>query len=292
MPPPEPIRRYPFFTEGVCLDELVYAELWQWSHPRLTAPYWRFYWHTRPGARLQLDDQQIELTPEQIVLVPPHTPFDSTMDPIGPAGTPVGSLYAHFRLGMPYDRTPPDLLSFPAGAIVRRELELLCNERLEGRAAIVGREFLFIRILVDVLLSIPQNAWPIPVRDERLKRAISFMRNNMDRPLTLEEIAQVAGAGKSTLNRLFSREIGQSPYQHHLELRLRHACDLLHYRRSSIEQTAEACGFIDRTHFSKLFTRRYGQSPASYRISHREWRPPPDEGSTEPDLTPRKRKNT
>ena len=70
-------RRYPFITESIRIEELGFAELFQWTNSGLDAAYWRFYWLNRPGVCLYLDNQRAELMPERIVLIPPHTLFRS-----------------------------------------------------------------------------------------------------------------------------------------------------------------------------------------------------------------------
>ena len=47
--------------------------------------------------------------------------------------------------------------------------------------------------------------------------------------------------------------------------RVERACVLLHATGNSIEQIAEATGFCDRYHFTRVFTRLRGVSPAAFR---------------------------
>ena len=44
---------------------------------------------------------------------------------------------------------------------------------------------------------------------------------------------------------------------------------LLHLESMSIESIAQACGFADRFHFSRVFTRIMGAPPAAYRQGKR-----------------------
>ena len=69
----------------------------------------------------------------------------------------------------------------------------------------------------------------------------------------------------NTLLRRFREQIGCSPQAFLTDCRLQKACVLLDHTSQSIEQIAEACGFCDRYHFSKVFKAHYRCGPAAYR---------------------------
>ncbi len=50
-------------------------------------------------------------------------------------------------------------------------------------------------------------------------------------------------------------------------IRLNHAATLLRETTKSIEEVADACGFWDRNHFTRTFTREWKTPPAHYRRS-------------------------
>jgi transcriptional regulator GlxA family with amidase domain len=50
-----------------------------------------------------------------------------------------------------------------------------------------------------------------------------------------------------------------------MEMRLRHARELLETSSVTVMEAAHLSGFADRSNFSKYFTRAFGISPAAYR---------------------------
>lgn len=102
---------------------------------------------------------------------------------------------------------------------------------------------------------------PGPVVSE----AIDYMRENLDRSISLEDIAEVINRSPSHFARQFRAEMGVPPYQYLVSLRLDKAQDLLERTRLSIAEIAFECGFSHQEHLTRLFRRRYETTPAAYR---------------------------
>lgn len=69
--------------------------------------------------------------------------------------------------------------------------------------------------------------------------------------------------------RLFKEQTGQTPYQYHLQLKLRRAGEMLRDSSLTVKEVATALGFRSAYHFSKLFRAKTGTSPRAYR---QHWR--------------------
>jgi AraC family transcriptional regulator len=72
---------------------------------------------------------------------------------------------------------------------------------------------------------------------------------------------------EASLLRLFRTSGAASPQKDYLRIRLNHAATLLRETTKSIEEVADACGFWDRNHFTRTFTREWKTPPAHYRRS-------------------------
>jgi AraC-like DNA-binding protein len=59
--------------------------------------------------------------------------------------------------------------------------------------------------------------------------------------------------------------MGIAPHRWLLNRRVELAKDLLRDRESSLSEIALRCGFADQSHFTRVFTRRAGVSPGSWR---------------------------
>lgn len=87
-----------------------------------------------------------------------------------------------------------------------------------------------------------------------------------DRDLCAERIARAIGCSRSTLYRAFS-EHQLSVAEYIRERRLQWVLHTLTNtpKETSIATIAYRCGFSDLAHFNKVFKRRFGMSPSSYR---------------------------
>lgn len=92
-------------------------------------------------------------------------------------------------------------------------------------------------------------------------KALHLMRQNLSERLTLLDLAKAAGIGESQLCRRFRNEVGQSPAQHHRQLRLEAARDRLLVPGASILETAVSCGFSSSQHMSTVFQQTVGMTP-------------------------------
>lgn len=90
------------------------------------------------------------------------------------------------------------------------------------------------------------------------------MYANLDRSISLQEIADAAGMSAFHFARGFKRTTGLPPHQYVTEQRLLRARALLHNRSLSIGEVAQAVGFT-HSHFSTLFARRLGMTPTKFR---------------------------
>ncbi|WP_447956041.1 GlxA family transcriptional regulator [Vreelandella sp. EE7] len=98
-----------------------------------------------------------------------------------------------------------------------------------------------------------------------LLKAVALMEANLEHPLSVAEIAAQASISWRQLQRLFEQELGQSPRQFYLTLRLARAHQLLRETRRSVIDIALACGFTSASSFSRAFRQRFGCSPRAVR---------------------------
>jgi transcriptional regulator GlxA family with amidase domain len=98
-------------------------------------------------------------------------------------------------------------------------------------------------------------------KSDRVQEALVFARRNLDQPLSVERLAQVAGLSLRQFSRVFRAETGQSPAKAIENLRLEAARLLLEQGRRPIEAIAKETGFGDRERMRRAFLRTFGQAP-------------------------------
>jgi len=94
---------------------------------------------------------------------------------------------------------------------------------------------------------------------------IHFIEENIERHLSLREIADYAGFSASYLSALFKRRAGYSPLTYLNIMKIRRACVLLDTTTMKINQISSKLGFNDQLYFSRLFSKIMEMSPSDYR---------------------------
>ncbi|PKV85055.1 GlxA family transcriptional regulator [Streptomyces sp. TLI_146] len=90
---------------------------------------------------------------------------------------------------------------------------------------------------------------------------------NLDKPLTLTDLARHAGVSVRTLTRRFHAESGVSPLQWLLHQRIERAKELLETTTLGMDQIAEASGLGSADSLRAHLVRRTGLTPSAYRAT-------------------------
>jgi transcriptional regulator GlxA family with amidase domain len=98
-----------------------------------------------------------------------------------------------------------------------------------------------------------------------LSPLLRWLERNLQRPLTLDEIARQAATSTRTLSRRFVQQIGATPLHWLQGARVRRAQQLLETTDLSIEQVATEAGFGSAATFRDGFNRIVGTTPQAYR---------------------------
>jgi AraC family transcriptional regulator len=99
----------------------------------------------------------------------------------------------------------------------------------------------------------------------RWRRVLEYLDANLERDLTLRDLAREAGTSVFHFARLFKHRTGLSPHRYLLQRRIDQARSLLGDRNLSIADVALRCGFAHPSHFSDTFRRVTGVTPRAYR---------------------------
>lgn len=105
--------------------------------------------------------------------------------------------------------------------------------------------------------------------DPHVAQAIRLMESRLDRPLALAAVARRIGVATRTLEKSFTRSIGETPGAYYLRLRLAAARRLVLDTPEPMADIAARCGFSSAATFSRAFSRAFGQAPIHMRGSYR-----------------------
>jgi AraC family transcriptional regulator len=92
---------------------------------------------------------------------------------------------------------------------------------------------------------------------------LDHVMERLDRRLSIEELAAVAGMSRSQFSKCFRETAGQPPHQWVMEARIQHAQRLLS-DGAHLSQVAHDTGFADQAHFSRSFRRATGLPPGQW----------------------------
>ncbi len=98
-----------------------------------------------------------------------------------------------------------------------------------------------------------------------IEEARFFMRQNTDRELNLEQLADKQHIGYSYFRRMFKKYTGVSPGQYHLQLRIMRAKEMLVTTDKSIKEISLELGFQTIHYFSLIFKKKVGVTPSEFR---------------------------
>lgn len=101
--------------------------------------------------------------------------------------------------------------------------------------------------------------------NHQLAFAIEFIRNNSDKNLSVDEIADKAYMSKSTFHRHFKREIGVTPSEFILMEKIKKAKYLLKSTQHSISEIAYSLSFASPSQFIKHFKSLTGLTPLKFK---------------------------
>jgi AraC-like DNA-binding protein len=98
-----------------------------------------------------------------------------------------------------------------------------------------------------------------------VSKALDFMRANLHRDLSRDEVARHVGISPSHFSRLLKERTGRSFTELLRQCRVDLACDLLRTTEQSLAQIGDECGFCDQAYFTKVFQDVKGVTPRQFR---------------------------
>ncbi len=116
------------------------------------------------------------------------------------------------------------------------------------------------------LLQFLQSPFPEPAVPEPYQKLLEKLRRNLDRPVSLNELANDVHCTKIHLVRAFRKYFGETPHRMLRSMRMRFAANmLLNSPEFSVKEIAAQVGYENALTFSAEFKRYHGESPRSFR---------------------------
>lgn len=147
---------------------------------------------------------------------------------------------------------------------MKEELLYIVNHKEESPFHLIGHLYLFIDGFVRSSSS-TQISKGNSLRDFYIKEAFSFIEQNFQNNISVEDIAATCGLNRSYFGKIFHENTGKSPQEFLISYRMTKAAELLKLTELSIADIGNAVGYPNQLHFSRAFKNVYGTSPRQWR---------------------------
>ncbi len=107
------------------------------------------------------------------------------------------------------------------------------------------------------------------VQNDPVSRAVEFMKEGLEKELSITELAGKVNCSPSHFYALFNKQIGYSPLKYFNQLRIQKSCHLLSFSDLSIKEISNKTGYQDQFYFSRLFKNVMGLTPTQYRLKYK-----------------------
>ena len=243
-----------------------------WHSTLHTHPFTELFYVVDGKGEFNIQGQRFPVKPNDFVIINPqveHTELSSPDEPLeyivlGINGlsfsnlTPVsegGHQFSFFNLR----DEQKDILRY-LNAMVQEatsqsmSYELVCHNLLE---------ILLIKILRHQHFDLEVG------KQSKATKDISFIKHYLEtyyhESIQLEDLASMTHLSRFYISHSFKKEIGMSPMEYLIAIRIKESKILLRTTNYSISQVADIVGFTTPTYFSKQFRKSTGISPTDYR---------------------------
>lgn len=228
---------------------------WRYSHASI--PTWRFYWNPSGVSRLFSRGQEVLLDRETVVIIPPNTPFSTEAD------KPFSHFYIHFTLTADLEPAEHQIQVFTAGEVIADKLiqNITSFSPRQLKQAAFSIAHAAMAILPDSFFvrKKPRESYTY------FDKAVKIIHRDPAFSASCGELARLCGTTAVTLHRQFFKAAGATVKSWLLNYKMENAANMLLAEEYSIKEIADTLGYSDRYHFSKVFKKYFGVSPAQFK---------------------------
>jgi AraC family transcriptional regulator len=99
----------------------------------------------------------------------------------------------------------------------------------------------------------------------QIRSVMTYVDSNLDTQIRNKDLATIARLSEFHFNVAFRRSVGHSPHNYIIRRRMERAQGLMLSTNKPLSEIAAECGLADQSHFTRLFRRFVGESPAAWR---------------------------
>ena len=130
---------------------------------------------------------------------------------------------------------------------------------------ITGKKLDLLSALLELLSTAPEVDLKTNDFSPIVRRALEYIDGNLSVALKIDDICKNVYAARSTLMKKFGEEVGM-PIGAYINSEVMTRCEqLLCETDLAISEISEHFGFCDQFYFSRMFKKKYGETPQRYR---------------------------
>lgn len=129
---------------------------------------------------------------------------------------------------------------------------------------LIGHLYLFFDAMLQSIAP-ETNTSQKRLQDYYIHEALTYIEQNFQNDITVEDIAKICGLNRSYFGKIFKDSTGKTPQQFLLTYRMIKATELLKLTKLSIGDISNAVGYTNQLHFSRAFKNVYGIPPRKWR---------------------------
>lgn len=99
----------------------------------------------------------------------------------------------------------------------------------------------------------------------QLNHVVDYIEQRLDENIGLADLAAITGLSIYHFARQFRQSTGVSPYRYVLQRKIERAKQFLRDPKKSVLEASARTGFVDQSHFTKIFRRLVGVTPSEFR---------------------------
>lgn len=158
-----------------------------------------------------------------------------------------------------------DLSAEPNNTILPKLLQIHQLIRSHNYQANIVASLLLNQIITELLLRSSEEQQDLQQLPPSTNHAIRYIKGNYEKPLTLDQLADVVGMSKYHFARQFKRHTGFSPHEYLIKQRIQESKILLKNTNLSVEVVSHRVGFESVSHFIQTFKKSEGVTPLRFR---------------------------